>query len=57
VQFVPELSDNLLSVGPLMEDGYFLLFDDGVCVVYDKTSSQHIVSIPRGQNTMFALQV
>ena len=57
VQFVPELSHNLLSVGQLMEDGYFLLFDDGVCSVYDKNSGQHIVSIPKRQNKMFPLQV
>ena len=33
VQYVPNLTHNLLSVGQLMEDGYSILFDGGVCSV------------------------
>ena len=46
VQYVPGLAHNLLSVGQLLNAGYFLLFDDGCCSVYDKKSSLSIVRIP-----------
>jgi hypothetical protein len=36
VLYVPQLNHNLVSVGQLMESGYSLLFDDGVCNIKDK---------------------
>lgn len=36
VFYVPSLSQNLLSVGQLMEKWYVLKFDDGVCLIIDK---------------------
>lgn len=38
VQYVPNLSHNLLSVGQLMDSGYSLLFDGGCCSIQDKKS-------------------
>ncbi|TXG67654.1 hypothetical protein EZV62_008929 [Acer yangbiense] len=36
VLFVPELNQNLLSVGQLVENGYRLHFEDGGCTIFDK---------------------
>ena len=36
VLYVPQINQNLVSVGQLMESGYSLLFDNGVCVIKDK---------------------
>lgn len=35
VLFVPELDQNLLSVGQLLENGFKLLFEDKVCLISD----------------------
>ncbi|XP_059298082.1 uncharacterized protein LOC132050733 [Lycium ferocissimum] len=36
VLYVPDLEENLLSVGQLMENGYSLVFRDNCCRIYDK---------------------
>ena len=36
ILYVPQLNHNLVSVGQLMESGYSLLFDDGMCNIKDK---------------------
>ena len=36
VLFVPTLSQNLLSVGQLIDDGYSVIFEDGSCTIKDK---------------------
>ncbi|KAF7815308.1 Retrovirus-related Pol polyprotein from transposon TNT 1-94 [Senna tora] len=36
VLFVPNLSNNLISVGQLMSSGYLVLFDGDACVIKDK---------------------
>ncbi|KAJ0021072.1 hypothetical protein Pint_31220 [Pistacia integerrima] len=36
VLFVPSLTHNLLSIGQLMVSRYYIVFDDGSCVIKDK---------------------
>ena len=40
VIYVPDLEENLLSVGQLMENGYSLLFKDNYSRIYDKLESK-----------------
>ena len=44
VLLVPELDQNLLSVGQLQENGYPVLFDDDVCTIYEKKNKNQIVA-------------
>lgn len=57
VYFVPNLSNNLLSVGQLMSSGYSVLFEDGACVIRDKKSGQLVVNVSMAENKMFPLEV
>lgn len=45
VQHVPFLAHNFLSVGPLMNCGYSILFDDNSCSNKDKILGHKIVDI------------
>ncbi|GMP74232.1 hypothetical protein CsSME_00031704 [Camellia sinensis var. sinensis] len=36
VHLVPDLEQNLLSVGQLMEHGYLVHFEDDFCKIFDK---------------------
>lgn len=38
VYYVPTLSQNLLSIGQLMDIGYSIIFDDCMCVIKEKQS-------------------
>lgn len=40
VLFVPEVDQNLLSVGQLLEKGFKLLFEDSMCVIKDDNGQQ-----------------
>ncbi|KAG8498881.1 hypothetical protein CXB51_005279 [Gossypium anomalum] len=44
VLFVPDIDQNLLSVGQLVEKGYSLVFENGACVVKD-TYGQELISV------------
>ena len=44
VLYVPDLEENVLSVGKLMENGYSLVFRDNYCKIYDKVE-QVIVEV------------
>jgi len=38
VLYVPEIDQNLLSVGQLLEKGYVVVFKDKTCEVFDTTN-------------------
>lgn len=57
VYFIPDLTQNLLSVGQLMGNGYSILFDNGSCVIRNKESNQVIVDIKMMPNKLFPLEV
>ena len=43
VLYVPDLEENLLSVGQLMENGYSLVFRDNNCKIYDKIEPNQVI--------------
>ena len=55
VQYVPRLAHNLLSVGQLLNSGYSVLFENGACLIQDRSSKETIVKIAMGKNKMFPL--
>lgn len=54
VFFVPDLKNNLLSVGQLQEKGYMISIKDGVCRIHDKNMSL-IAQVNMTTNRMFPL--
>ncbi|CAL8166844.1 unnamed protein product [Prunus armeniaca] len=56
VMLVPGLDENLLSVGQMIEHGYFLLFGDSIVEIYDDKSLKHLVTkVPMTGNRCFPL--
>ena len=43
VIYVPDLEENLLSVGQLMKNGYSLVFKDNYCKIYDKIEPNQVI--------------
>jgi transposase InsO family protein len=54
VLFVPDLNQNLLSLGQLLEHGYSLHFRGRGCTIYDQTN-KNVVEIKMGQHRSFPL--
>ena len=44
VIYVPGLAQNLLSLGQLMKKGYYAVFDNEDCIIYDKRRTWFILS-------------
>nr|XP_011457580.1 PREDICTED: uncharacterized protein LOC105349489 [Fragaria vesca subsp. vesca] len=58
VLLVPELDQNLLSVGQLQHNGYPVLFDEDLCTIYDKKKNMQIVAtIKMEKNRCFLLSL
>ena len=56
VLLVPDLEQNLLSVGQLMEHGYLVHFEDDFCKIFDKGGkSQVVAKIKMEKNRSFPL--
>ena len=56
VLFVPDLEQNLLSLGQLLEHDYALNFDNGECSIYDKRDGrQLVVNIHMEKNRSFPI--
>ena len=45
VLFVPGLDENLLSVGQMMENGYYILFGGNKAMIFDDESLNNVVAI------------
>ena len=43
VLYVPDLEENLLSVGQLMENGYSLVFRDNYCMIHNKIEPNKVI--------------
>ena len=52
---MPGLDENLLSVGQMMERGYFLLFRGTVVEIYDDRSLSNLVTKVEVKNRSFPL--
>ncbi|KAM1055261.1 hypothetical protein ACFX15_028303 [Malus domestica] len=57
VMLVPGLDENLLSVGQMMEHGYFLLFGGTVVEIYDDRSLSNLVTKVEAKNKSFPLML
>ncbi|KAM2288348.1 hypothetical protein ACFXTI_029233 [Malus domestica] len=44
VMLVPNLKQNLLSLGQLIEHGYYLYFGDNTCKIYDRRNRQQLLA-------------
>ncbi|KAK3003186.1 hypothetical protein RJ639_018084 [Escallonia herrerae] len=44
VLLVPNLEENLLSVGQLVEHGYMVHFEDNGCKIYDKSDGKKVIA-------------
>ncbi|KAI5347640.1 hypothetical protein L3X38_000527 [Prunus dulcis] len=56
VMYLPGLRENLLSVGQMDEHGYFLVFGDGMCKVFDSSSMNClIIKVPMKKNRCYPL--
>ena len=56
-QYVPSIVHNLLSVGQLLSNGYFVLFDNEDCIIRDKDTGLQLASVQMTKNRMFPLEV
>ncbi|TXG53906.1 hypothetical protein EZV62_019162 [Acer yangbiense] len=58
VLFVPELNQNLLSVGQLVENGYRLHFEDGGCTIFDKKEKDLVIAyVQMKRNRNFSIDL
>jgi hypothetical protein len=58
VLLVPELDENLLSVGQMMEHGYYILFGGNKAVIFDDDSLNNVIAIViMGGNRCFPLSL
>ncbi|XP_016651052.1 PREDICTED: uncharacterized protein LOC107881557 [Prunus mume] len=58
VLLVPGLDENLLSVGQMMEHGYYVLFGENKAVVFDDSSLNNVVAkVPMAGNRCFPLSL
>lgn len=56
VLLVPDLKENLLSVGQLQEHGYCLVFEDNMCRIFEKKNkNQAIAEVKMERNRNFPL--
>ncbi|KAJ4807357.1 polyprotein [Rhynchospora pubera] len=57
VYYIPKLSQNLLSIGQLTENGYSVMFEGSTCIIKDKCSKQTIAKVERAANKLFPLEM
>jgi Reverse transcriptase (RNA-dependent DNA polymerase)/gag-polypeptide of LTR copia-type/Integrase core domain/GAG-pre-integrase domain/Domain of unknown function (DUF4219)/Zinc knuckle len=57
VYFIPKLSQNLLSIGQLTENGYAVAFNGKTCTIRDESSDQLIATVEMAPNKLFPLEM
>ncbi|BBG94220.1 hypothetical protein Prudu_002447, partial [Prunus dulcis] len=55
VLYVPNLAQNLLSVGQLLQRGFLVKFEDDCCVISDKKNNTLVAKIKMTTNKVFSL--
>ena len=55
VLYVPNLAQNLLSVGQLLQRGFLVKFEDDCCVISDKKNNTLVAKIKMTTNKVFPL--
>ncbi|KAL3533684.1 hypothetical protein ACH5RR_007205 [Cinchona calisaya] len=57
VFFVPSLSQNLLSIGQLMANGFSMMFENTSCIVKDKKTNHTVVEVSMTRNKLFPFKI
>ncbi|KAJ4754257.1 polyprotein [Rhynchospora pubera] len=57
VYFIPQLSQNLLSIGQLMESGYSILFEGSTCLIKESETNKLIAEVTMATNKLFPLEI
>ncbi|PKU68853.1 hypothetical protein MA16_Dca010597 [Dendrobium catenatum] len=57
ILYIPKLTHNLLSIGPLIDSGYKVEFDEKACKIEYKKSKQQIARIQMAPNKNFPLNI
>nr|CAD1820646.1 unnamed protein product [Ananas comosus var. bracteatus] len=57
VLYVPGLTQNLLSVGQLLQNGYTVIFEKGECKIFDKDKKALVANIKMTPNKVFPLNM
>ena len=57
VFYVPSLAHNMVSIGQLIINEYYILFDNASCAIKEKSSGQIISNIQITQHKMFPLEI
>lgn len=55
VLYVSNLTQNLLSVGQLLQKGYSVIFDGGKCKIFDKQNNVTVAIVEMSRNKYFDL--
>ncbi|KAL1211506.1 Retrovirus-related Pol polyprotein from transposon TNT 1-94 [Cardamine amara subsp. amara] len=57
VYYIPDLAQNLLSVGQMVENNCSVFFDGNVCVIKDKKSSFTLAMVRKASNNLYPLEM
>ncbi|CAL9226316.1 unnamed protein product, partial [Arabidopsis halleri] len=57
VYYIPELSQNLLSVGQMVENNCSIFFDGNVCVIKNKKSGCTLAVVRKTSNNLYPLEM
>ncbi|KAJ4751816.1 polyprotein [Rhynchospora pubera] len=57
VYFIPQLTQNLLSIGQLIENGYSVIFEERKCTITDKATQQIMAVVEMATNKLFPLEI
>ena len=57
VYYIPDLTQNLLSVGQMMENNCSVFFDENVCVIKDNKSGLTLAVVRKTSNSLYPLQM
>ncbi|KAJ1700426.1 hypothetical protein LUZ63_000205 [Rhynchospora breviuscula] len=57
VYFIPSLSQNLLSVGQLLDSGYTIIFENKSCAIKDRNTNQILAKVDMTTNKLFPLKI
>ena len=57
VYYVPQLSQSLLSIGQMMENGYTVKFEGNLCKIEETKTRRVIAAIQKTENNLFPLKI
>lgn len=54
--YLPSLAQNLTSLGQLIKKGFYAIFNEGRCMIYDKGNQKLSLFVTMIENEMFPLE-